>query len=268
MDRAMKTAEALATLALITPCLMPCAGARELSPELRFEQRLGAMLPLQASFRDEDGRAVRLDAFFGSRPVIVALTYLECPNLCGTVLTALVTRLRRVELSAGADFEVVVASIDPRDTAAAAARKRRAYAGLYERGGVAGWHFLTGQESSIAELTQAAGFRYARDEQNGQYLHPVGILLATPEGRIARYLLGLDFRERDLKFGLIEASGHRIGSPADRLWLLCHRYDGATGKYGAFAAGAVRASGVGTLLALGGAIAFWLFKELRARRRR
>jgi len=265
----MKTAEVLASLSLILAGLMPCAGARGLSPDLQFEQRLGAVLPMRSQFRDEDGRAVRLDAVFGSHPVIVVLTYFDCPNLCGTVLTTLATRLRRIELTAGREFDVVVASIDPRDTPATAARKRQAYASLYERdSGVKGWHFLTGEPSSIAEITQAAGFHYARDDQSGQYLHPAGILLATPEGRIARYLLGIDFQERDLKFGLIEASSNRIGSPADRLWLLCHRYDGATGKYGVLAAGAVRASGAGTLLVLGGAIAFWLFKEREARRRR
>jgi protein SCO1/2 len=229
---------------------------------LQFEQRLGARLPLQAQFRDEDGRAVRLGAYFTSRPVIVVLTYFDCPNLCGTVLSALTTRLRRIDLNAGRDFDVVVASIDPRDRPASAARKRLAYVDLYERpGGATGWHFLTGQAPAIAQLTQVAGFHYALDEQSGQYLHPAGIVLATPQGRIARYLLGVDFPERELKFGLIEASNDRIGSPADRLWLLCHRYDGATGKYGTLAASAVRVSGAVTLLVLGGAIAIWLRRE-------
>ena len=234
--------------------------------QLQFEQRLGARLPLQAPFQDEEGRGVRLGEYVASRPAIVVLTYFQCPNLCETVLSTLVTRLRRIDLDVGQDFDVVVVSIDPRDTPAIAARKRSAYAELYERpNAVRGWHFLTAESSSIHELTGAVGFHYAREEHTAQFLHPAGILLVTPEGRIARYLLGVDFPEQNLRYGLIEASSNRIGSPADRIWLLCHRYDGATGKYGSLVESAVRASGMLTLFALGMAIAVWLCQERKRR---
>jgi protein SCO1 len=137
---------------------------------------------------------------------------------------------------------------------------------LYERGDSAhGWHFLTGDAGAIAQLTAAAGFRYVRDEPSGQYAHPGGALLITPQGKIARYLPGVDFPERELKYGLIEASGERVGSPADRLWLLCFHYDPATGKYGAAATTAVRASGMLTVIVLGAAIGIWLRRERTAR---
>jgi len=258
----VRSAEAVAGLILLFASLITEGRAEVVATQLQFEQRLGAMLPLQAQFHDEEGHAVRLAEYFTSSPAIVVLTYFECPNLCGTVLSALTARLRRIDLDAGQDFDVVVASIDPAETPAIAARKRLAYTQLYERrSGMRGWHFLTGDPGSIRALSDATGFHYARDEHSGQFLHPAGILLVTPEGRIARYLLGVDFPERILKYGLIEASSNRIGSPADRIWLLCHRYDGATCKYASLVEGAVRTSGMLTLLALGTAISAWLRQE-------
>jgi protein SCO1/2 len=264
----VRTTAVLALAWLFTGAILPDAGAASTASQVQFAQRLGGPLPLDAQFRDKAGAAVQLASYFASRPVIVVLTYFECPNLCGALLSALTTRLQRIDLSVGRDFDVVVASIEPRDTAAAAARKKQAYVALYDRRGAArGWHFLTADESAIARLTRAAGFHYARDAVSGQYAHPAGLLLATPQGRIARYFPGVDFPERELKYGLIEASSDRIGSPADRLWLLCYHYDAATGKYAPAIEGALRASGLLTIAVLGGAIAMWLRRERKAARR-
>ena len=260
----MRSVEAIVPLFAL---LLSTARAEGPPEQLHFEQRLGASLPLQAAFRDDEARPVRLQAYFAARPAILVLTYFQCPNLCGTVLSTLTMRLRRIDLSLGKDFDVVVVSIDPSDTPAMAARKRLAYAQLCERPeAVRGWHFLTGERASIDALADAIGFHYAREHPGGQFVHPAGVVLVTPGGRIARYLLGVDFPEDSLKYGLIEAASNRIGSPADRIWLLCHRYDGATGRYGALVAGAVRASAVLTLLTLAGAIAVWLRQERRRKR--
>src|SRR4029079_17305203 len=166
---------------LLFVLLIATARAAVAPAPLEFEQRLGAPLPLQAEFRDEEARAIALQKYFGSRPVILVLTYFQCSSLCGTVLVALTTRLRRIDLSLGKDFDVVVVSIDPTDTPAVAARKQRAYAQLYERPeGARGWHFLTGEDASIRALANAMGFRYARAERSAQYYHPAGVVLITP----------------------------------------------------------------------------------------
>jgi protein SCO1/2 len=249
--------------------LLPCAYGRDLVSQTQFDQRLGEPLPLHAQFRDEAGTPVPLATYFTTRPVILVLTYFACNNLCGTMLSALTTRLARIDLIAGRDFDVLVASIDPGDTPATATRKKQAYVALYGRADAArGWHFVTGEPPAIAELTQAAGFRYVRDPASGQYAHPAGVLLLTPAGRIARYFAGVDFPERELKYGLIEASSNRIGSPVDRLWLLCYHYDAATGRYGAAVGAALRASGLLTVAGLGGAIVIWLRRERAAASKR
>ena len=93
-------------------------------------------------------------------------------------------------------------SFDPRDTPATAAAKKAGYLERYKRAGAAaGWHFLTGDQPSIERLTKAAGFRYVWDADTKQFAHPTGIIVLTPDGRLARYLFGIEYGPRDLRLG-------------------------------------------------------------------
>jgi protein SCO1/2 len=218
-----------------------------------FEQRLDQPLPLDLPFTDESGAAVKLGDYFGSKPVILAFVYYECPMLCTQVLNGLESALRVLEESVGREFDVVTVSFDPRETAALAAGKKKAYLDRYKRAGAEqGWHFLTGSQASIDALTKAAGFSYYWDEASQQFAHASGIIVATPAGRLSRYFFGIDYSPRDIKFALMESSSERIGSLADQLLLYCYHYDPATGNYGFVAMSAVRIGGAVTLLALVG----------------
>jgi protein SCO1/2 len=224
-----------------------------------FDQRLGELLPLDLELRDEDGRGVELGAFFGERPVVLALVYYECPMLCTLVLNGLTGALKGVGLEAGKDFEVVVVSFDPRETPELARAKKAAYLDRYGRPETApAWHFLTGSPAAIERLTAAAGFRYAWDEAAEQFAHPSGILTATPEGRISRYLFGTDFAPRDLRLALVESAGGRIGTRTDQVLLYCYHYDPATGRYSAAVMNLVRAGALATVASLALVIGvFW-----------
>lgn len=215
-------------------------------------QRLGAPLPLDLSFRDEDGRTVRLGDYFGKKPVVLVLAYYNCPMLCTQVLNGLLSAMRVLSLDAGRDFEVVTVSFDPRDTPADAAAKKKPYVERYGRpGAAAGWHFLTGENAAIAGLSEAVGFRYAWDERTNQFAHGSAIFVAAPDGRLSRYLFGIEYAPRDLRLALIEASAGRIGTPVlDHVLLFCYRYDPATGKYGAVVMNMVRLGGVAAVLIL------------------
>jgi protein SCO1 len=216
------------------------------------EQRLGAALPRDAIFRDESGRAVRLGDYFRGKPVVLVLAYYNCPMLCTQVLNGLVASLRVLSLDAGKDFEVVVASFDPRDGPADAAAKKKPYVDEYGRpGGASGWHFLTGSTGSIDRLTKAVGFRYAFDEALGQFAHASAVYVATPEGRLSRYFFGIEYAPRDLRLALVEASSGRLGSPVDRLLLYCYHYDPKVARYGAVVLNIVRLGGVAAVLVLG-----------------
>jgi protein SCO1/2 len=234
--------------------------------DVSFEQRLNERLPLDLPFKDEDGRDVRLGAFFGERPVILAFVYYECPMLCTQVLNGLESSLRVLNESVGQEFDVVTVSFDPRETPVLASGKKKTYLDRYKRpASTPGWHFLTGTEASIKALTDAAGFHYTWDDKTQQFAHPSGIVIATPDGRLSRYFFGIEYASRDVKFALIESSAGKIGNAIDQLLLYCYHYDPATGSYGFVAMGAVRIGGAVTLIALVGFVAISLAREGRAR---
>jgi len=216
-----------------------------------FEQNLNAQLPLDAKFRDESGREVALGDYFGKRPVIVTFVYFECPMLCKLGLTGLVSNLKVLSMSAGKDFDIVTVSIDPTETPELASAHKKGYLDRYKRAGAGdGWHFLTGDEASIKRLTGAAGFRYAFDPRSKQFAHPSGLVIATPQGRIARYIYGVDFPANNLRWSLIEAASGKIGTPVDKILLMCFHYDPSTGRYNFAVMAVVRLLGVATVAGL------------------
>ncbi len=232
--------------------------------DVRLEQHLGWQLPLEASFRDERGRSIKLGEYFGEKPVVLALVYYNCPMLCTQVLRGLITSMKQMPLEPGKDFRIVTLSIDPSETPELAAAKQEISAGTYDRpGAFENWHFLTGEETAIRQVADAAGFGYAYDPVTHQFAHPSGIMVVTPEGRLARYLYGVNYSPRDLRLSLVEAGGNRIGSATDQILLYCYHYDPATGRYGFLIARAMQAAGVMTAIGLAGLIGTLLHRERR-----
>ena len=234
--------------------------------EIGFDQNLDRLLPLDIPFTDEQGRTVRVGDYFGGRPVVLAFVYYDCPLLCMQVLNALASALDVLSLQPGKDFDVVTISFDPREKPALAAAKKAAALQRYQRpGAAAAWHFLTGEQSAIARATRAAGFRFVWDEQLKQFAHPTGIIVLTPEGHVARYLFGIEYGPRDLRFAIVDASAGKIGSPIDSFLLYCYHYDPMTGRYGLVIMRAIRLAGAATVLALGTFIVVMVRRERRAR---
>jgi len=226
--------------------------ASVLPPALRnigVDQNLNAQIPLNLVFRDDSGREMPLSSYFGSRPVVLALVYYQCPMLCTQVLNGMVMSLRGMSLESGRDFDVVTVSIDPTEMPDLAAKKKAEYLRRYAKG-TDGWHFLTGAEPQIKELAHSVGFRYAYDPKTKQYAHASAIMVVTPTGKLSRYFYGIEYAPRDLRLGLIEASENKIGSPVDQILLYCYHYDPNTGKYSAIVMNIVRLAGVLTLLIL------------------
>jgi protein SCO1/2 len=218
----------------------------------KFDQKLDAPVPGDLHFRDEAGRDVALGSYFGHRPVILVMAYFNCPNLCPLVIDNMVANLGKLAFDAGNQFDVVAVSIDPRETAALAASKKQHYLAHYARPSTAGgWHFLTGQEATIGRLAAAVGFHYAYDQAMDQYSHPSGLIVLTPQGKIARYLLNFDYGPRDLRLGLVEAAAGRIGSVVDQVLLRCYHYDPVAGKYDVAILNIVRGVGALTTLVIG-----------------
>jgi protein SCO1/2 len=233
--------------------------------DVSIDQRLGASLPLDAAFRDETGRTVRLGDFFHQRPVLLSFVYFECPMLCSYVESGTLKAMRALSFTPGKEFELVTVSIDPADLPKIAATKKADFLNTYGRAAAGpGVHFLTGQAESIAAITRAAGFRYERDPETKSFSHAAGIMLATSDGRLSKYFYGIEYSARDLKLAMMEASNERIGSPVDRVLLYCSHYDPTTGKYGLVVMRVVRLAGLVTVGLLG---AFMLLMFRRDRKR-
>jgi protein SCO1/2 len=229
--------------------------------DVSFRQRLNETLPLDAAFRDENGRAVRLGDYFGSRPVVLAFVYYQCPMLCTQVMNGISSSLRALPFEAGKDFDVVLVSFDPRDTPAAAAEKKRTHLDYWAaQPTAAGWHLLTGDESTIARVTAAAGFSYQWDDLTQQFAHVSGVLVVTPDGRLSRYFYGVEYSPKELRLALVESGQGQIGSVIDELLLYCYHYDPASGRYGVIVMNLIRVGGVLT-------VAFILGVMLLTRRR-
>lgn len=236
----------------------------ELLTDIGLDQRLDAQVPPDLRFRDEAGREVRLGDYFGTKPVILTLVYYECPMLCTQVLNGLTSALGVLSFSIGQEFDVVTVSFDPKETPELASAKKAAYVNRYKREGAGrGWHFLTGDERSIAALTKAVGFRYAYNASIDQYAHVSGIMVLTPEGRLSRYFYGIEYGPRDVRLALIEAADRRIGTPADQLLLYCFHYDPKSARYSFAIMRLVRTLGVATVLAMVGGIIILRRRERR-----
>jgi len=217
-----------------------------------IEQHLNQQVPQHLTFRDETGKAVRLGDYFGKRPMILNLVYYNCQMLCGEVLSGLTSTLRVLKFDVGREFDVITVSFDPRETPQIAAEKKKQYLERYGRKGAEqGWHFLTGQQDAITELTKAAGFQYEYDARTNQYAHTTAIMVLTPQGKIAQYYYGVEYAPKDLRLGLIEASQNKIGSLVDQVLLYCYHYNPATGKYGAVIMRVLRLAGMATIVFLG-----------------
>jgi protein SCO1 len=265
-------ASALAWMVLVV--LWTHAGAmayeekQDFTRGVSLEQRLGGQIPLDLAFTDESGRTATLGEFFGGKPIVLAMVYYECPQICTLVLDGVARGLRPLNLLAGEDYRVVAVSIDATETPEQAGRKKKSTMTLAGPEASVGWHLLTGEAAPITELAKAVGFHYRENEQSerDRFIHAAGILVVTPDGKISRYFYGFDYPPRDLRLALVEASGNRIGSAIDQLMLLCYRYDPAQGKYTLAILSILRLSGVMTILALGSFL-FVQFRREHGKRR-
>ena len=232
-----------------------------------IEEQPGASLPLDLPFVDSEGRSVRLGQYFsGERPVLLMLVYYRCPMLCGLLFNGVVEGLRELAWTPGRQFDIVTVSIDPLETPTLARLKKQNYLQMYERPEAApGWHFLTGREADIRALADAVGFGYRWVEERQEYAHAAAVMVATPDGRLSRYLYGLLYDGRTLRLALTEAGQGRVGSTADRLLLYCFHYDANAGRFVVAAANVMRLGALGTVTVLGVWLGGWWLREWRRR---
>jgi len=233
-----------------------------------IEQHLNQQLPLDAQFVDDHGNAVRLGDYFGKHPAMLSLVYYNCPMLCSEEMDGIASALEMVKLTPGKDFDIIILSIDPTETPQLAARKKNYYVKRYGRPETAnGWHFLTGTQANINAVARAVGFGYVRvpgpDGKLDQYAHASSIELATPQGRLAQYYLGVEYSPKDILLGLIEASGNKIGSPVANILTYCYHYDPQTNRHSLKVVRVVQVGGMVTMISLGSFMFVMFRRDLR-----
>ncbi len=212
--------------------------------EVGVDEHLGTSLPLDAVFLDTQGSRVPLGRLCdGKLPVLLVLAYERCPMLCGLVLRGIGKAVKELGWRPGEKFHAVTVSFDPDERAEAAREKQVAFLAAIGVTDPGSWPFLRGHEGEIRALTDAAGYRYYRDPVSGELAHPAVVLVATPEGRISRYLYGVDFRAKDLGLALLEAGEGKTGSAFERVLIRCYRWDGTTHRYELAVLRVMRATG-------------------------
>lgn len=244
----------------------PSNGMPAILRDVNFRPELNAQIPLNAEFKDEAGKSVKIGDYFGQqKPVLLAFVYYGCPMLCTQLEQGVVGSLRMLSFNPGRDYEVVFVSFDDRDTPEMAAEKKATAIDHFRRKETApGWHFLSGSKESIAALTNACNFHFSYDAKNNLFAHASGITLLTPDGHISRYFYGVEFPGRDLRLGLVDASQGRIGTPVDKMLLFCFQYDPSAARYSATILGVMRVMAVATVICLVGLIVIYRRRDLRA----
>jgi protein SCO1/2 len=224
----------------------------DLLQRVGFDQNLGRQAPLDARFREANGASVSLRQLLHGKPTLLVPGYFDCRNICGVVRSGVANAVRRSGLKPGEQFNVVLVSIDPKETPVDAHTAQGNDALAHPGAGVAHWHYLTGAQSDIAPLMHAIGYRYFHDRRDGQYAHATGIVLLTPEGRVTQYLFGVQFAPETLRLALVDASHGKVGNVVDRLILLCCAYDVSTGRYTLLIHRVMQGLGITSALALCG----------------
>lgn len=217
------------------------------------DEKLDARVPPDLEFMNQDGKPVKLGGYFTGQPVILTLNYYKCPMLCPLTFRNLTDTMVKMQgLSLNTDFRIITISIDPDENLALMKEKaRETYSGLKGITEPAQrWPFLMGTGRDIRLLTSAVGFRYVRVDKDN-FAHPSVFIVLTPDGRVARYLYGIEQSPQDLKLALIEAADGKIGGSAiiNRVLLYCFHYDPAEKKYAVAAVNLMKITG-GAILAM------------------
>jgi len=227
--------------------------------EIGIDEKLGQSVPLEIVFNDENGRQVNLKHLIRA-PAILAPVFYRCPNVCSFLLYNLAETLKKLPADPGRDYVVLAISFDETEKPDLALEKKKMYLQVLEKTfPEEAWRFLTGDRENIRQLTDAIGFHFRRQGQD--FLHPVSLVILSPDGKITRYLYGTEFLPFDIKMALLEASEGRVGPTLSKVLKFCFSYDPKGKKY---VFNTLKITGIITLLF---ALAFILFLVLKGKRR-
>jgi protein SCO1/2 len=229
-------------------------------------ERLGEKIPQDLPFVDSAGNKVRIRDYLRGRPVILGLVYYRCPVLCGLLLNGLGKALASLDWRLGNEYDVVTLSLDPSEPPSLAAEKRHGFLQAMGQPESKGWAFLTGRVDDIDSMSDAVGYRYSYVDKQRQFAHAAALVVLSPDGRISRYLYGVEFPPKQLKLALFEAAAGKVGTSFEKVLLRCYRYDPRSKSYELFIARYFRAGGMVMIVLVGGLLGFLWRREIRLAR--
>jgi protein SCO1/2 len=235
--------------------------AQEKKPEVGIEEQLGKNIPLNLEFYDEDGYLLKLSEII-NKPTILNLVFYECRGICTPLLTELAENVNKVNLSIGKDYQILTISFDHTEKPQLAATKKINYIKLLEKPiQPSVWRFMTGDSLNIKTLTDAVGFYYKKEAD--QFIHAGALIFISPEGKITRYLMGIDYLPFNIKMAVIEASEGKVGPTIAKLLKFCYTYDSEGRTY---ALNITRIIGVGMIFLIAVFVIFLTLKPKKSRK--
>ncbi len=232
-------------------------------------ENIGGQVPLDITLTESNGSVLQTKAFFqGQEPVVLVLAYYSCPMLCNMVVSGVSDAMSKLPFNAGDRYRVVVVSFDPSDTPSKAETFSHKYKELVGGHAVGnGFRFFVGSQAETRRLADSVGFHYNYNPKTKEYAHGASIFFLTPEGKISRYLYGIEFRPADFKLAVLEASDRKQVSTTEKLLLFCYGYDSHARGYGLVAVNIMKIGGLVTILVLGLAL-FGLNRKYKDRSKR
>lgn len=215
----------LALLIIIFPIMTKA----EKPPEVGIVEKLGNQVPLDLEFTSSDGTKKKLKDII-DKPTILSLVYYNCPGICSPLLTSMSEVMDKVKLEPGKHFKALTISFDHREGPDKAKRWKENYLASMKRPfGAENWEFMVGDSVSIRKLTDAVGF-YFKPEGN-DFVHAGALFILTPEGKVSRYLLGIEYNPFDLQMSISEAARGKSMPTITKILQYCYSYDPEGKKY-------------------------------------
>lgn len=216
-------------LALICTPLLPQTSLFDRQMQIGFEEKQGQYIATDTRLVNEAGDTVSLKDVL-NKPTILSLVYFECPGTCSPLMWGISKFIDAVDLQPGKDYDVFTISFDPTEKIDLGVNKKASYVATMKKKEYAvNWRFFVSDSMNLAKLTNSVGFRYQKI--NGQYVHPTGLIALAADGKIIRYMRGIDFLPFDIKITMVEASEGKVGPPINRLLAVCYSYDTTGNQY-------------------------------------
>jgi protein SCO1 len=233
--------------------------------DIGIDEKLGAIIPPDIELVNESGDTLKvIELLSEDVPTVLNLVYYSCPRVCNFATDGLLQVIGEVGyLKLGDDYKVLTVSFDPEETPEIAESKALRYREAVKNAepDPSDWQFLTGDSENIKRLTDSVGFRYIKD--GDEFAHGSALIFLTPEGKVTRYLHGIQHEPADFRLSLLEASRGEIGSSKimNAVLLFCYGFDPIGKRYALKALNIVKASGVVTLLLLCGVLTYFWRRE-------